>query len=1138
MSRTHQASEAQPLLTHLITINQSGVRSINIERDLSHSRLVERYILTTQSRLTLDRILSGYCDSSPRRAWTLTGPYGSGKSFFSLFLMNLACTTQSAHKETIERLRETDPILAEQACNLLGLSTGKGLLPVAVTGFRAPILECLRQGIKKTIKASGISEQVAEELAALEAWGDQTNTRTVVAWFEKLLAKLSKLRTGYQGIILIFDEMGKPLEYAAAHPDKADVFLLQELAEFANRSGETPLLFVGVLHQSFERYASLLDVRTQQEWAKVQGRFEDVAFQESPALQIRLLAKAIEANDTAQLAVARPLLKQATREAIECGWCPPLMSESEFERLCHNSYPLHPTTLVALPFLFRRLAQNERSIFAYLASGEPFSFQEFLQQHRVPAFVRLPDLFDYLMANLRGRLSATGRGRVLQEAQERLQSTAQLNALEQETIKTIGLLNWLSEISSLQASTATLLLALRTEKHTEEKVLEVLRSLQERSLIVYRRFNGTYSVWQGSDVDLEEQLHKAQQKVAGTFSVAESLQRYLPPRPIVARRHSYETGTLRYFDVEYVDAIRRDTLSLTPRGGASGKILLCIPSNPTEIEDFEAWVTSGAFQKVPNVVAGVVTQAMRLTELLQELRYLHWVRENTPELRDDAVARRELRLRIAAVGSLINGELDRSFSLHQLSASSGCQWFHKGSQLESMGKKGLSHTLSGICDQLYAQTPTLWNELINRESLSSQGVAARRKLIEAMLTDSDQELLGISGYPPERSMYESILRASGLHAEVAPGEWGFQTLPKEDPLNLRAVWKALGDYVFADPPEPRPIDELFNLLRRPPYGLTEGVSPVLLCAFLIVHQKETTLYREKTLLPDPGIADWEVMLRRPELFQVAGYRITGNLAAIVKRFAQGLGTEAAVMPVVRDLMRRFKSLPEHTWKTQAVSERARALRHAISNARSPEQLLFRSIPEALDLPRFTAESVTEEKTELYFSRLNEVMAELANNISCLQIRARDQFLAASGFEPGDSGWQQFLILADEIADRVVNPNLGPLLRRAANAHDPQSALENVLAVVAGRPPRSWSDADVVRFKTQAQFMGQLLQAEKNGTAPTVRLSEYERRRSQEIIEEIRSQLREQYDAAEWPLLQVALQLLAQESQSKLTDEPF
>src|SRR5690606_33212206 len=128
---------------------------------------------------TLDRILSGYCDSSPRRAWTLTGPYGSGKSFFSLFLMNLACTTQSAHKETIERLRETDPILAEQACNLLGLSTGKGLLPVAVTGFRAPILECLRQGIKKTIKASGISEQVAEELAALEAWGDQTNTRTV-----------------------------------------------------------------------------------------------------------------------------------------------------------------------------------------------------------------------------------------------------------------------------------------------------------------------------------------------------------------------------------------------------------------------------------------------------------------------------------------------------------------------------------------------------------------------------------------------------------------------------------------------------------------------------------------------------------------------------------------------------------------------------------------------------------------------------------------------------------------------------------------------------------------------------------------------------------------------------------------------
>src|SRR5690606_6113514 len=105
-----------------------------------------------------------------------------------------------------------------------------------------------------------------------------------------------------------------------------------------------------------------------------------------------------------------------------------------------------------------------------------------------------------------------------------------------------------------------------------------------------------------------------------------------------------------------------------------------------------------------------------------------------------------------------------------------------GGSLENSGKKGLSHTLSRICDALYAKTPVLWNELINRQSLSSQGVAARRRLIEAMLTKPTQQLLGIEGYPPERSMYESLLHAGRLHVEEVSGSWAFRAIADKDPL--------------------------------------------------------------------------------------------------------------------------------------------------------------------------------------------------------------------------------------------------------------------------------------------------------------------------------------------------------------------
>ena len=53
--------------------------------------------------------------------------------------------------------------------------------------------------------------------------------------------------TKAQQIFLVIDELGKYLEDAARNNN--DIFILQELAELASRSGNFILL--GILHQSF-----------------------------------------------------------------------------------------------------------------------------------------------------------------------------------------------------------------------------------------------------------------------------------------------------------------------------------------------------------------------------------------------------------------------------------------------------------------------------------------------------------------------------------------------------------------------------------------------------------------------------------------------------------------------------------------------------------------------------------------------------------------------------------------------------------------------------------------------------------------------------------------------------------------------
>ena len=432
--------------------------------------------------------------------------------------------------------------------------------------------------------------------------------------------------------------MGKPLEHAAAHPATTDIYLLQELAECASRSKQTPFLFVGILHQAFERYAGNLDSGTQREWAKVQGRFEDIAFQEPPDQQMRLMVSALEHSDDQAMAPVLSQMPAYIDSAVESGWLPPLMRPEEFAELCPGAYPLHPTAFVALPHLFRRLAQNERSIFAYLASQEPFGFQEFLQGHTPPETVRLAHLFDYLAANFQGRLYASLRARPLTETLERLNNGHSLSPLATDLMKSIGLLNWLGEVSPFQATEDRLLAAVRSEEYTDEQIREALRSLQTRSLIVYRRFNRTYGIWQGSDVDVEQRLEEARQKLTGAFSLAEAVQEHLPPRPMVARRHSYQTGTIRHFEVRYVDHQIRDQLSLQPGRGASGLLLICLPTNYAEAEAFERWAVDPTFNVRADIVVCVAERTARLGELVSELRCLQWVKENTPELRDDPVA--------------------------------------------------------------------------------------------------------------------------------------------------------------------------------------------------------------------------------------------------------------------------------------------------------------------------------------------------------------------------------------------------------------------------------------------------------------------------------------------------------------------
>jgi hypothetical protein len=85
-------------------------------------------------------------------------------------------------------------------------------------------------------------------------------------------------KKGYDGALLLLDELGKNLEFAARHPDHDDIFLLQRLADEAAGSADHPIVVVAILHQAVTAYSSGLETAGQKEWAKIGGRYEEIVY--------------------------------------------------------------------------------------------------------------------------------------------------------------------------------------------------------------------------------------------------------------------------------------------------------------------------------------------------------------------------------------------------------------------------------------------------------------------------------------------------------------------------------------------------------------------------------------------------------------------------------------------------------------------------------------------------------------------------------------------------------------------------------------------------------------------------------------------------------------------------------------------
>ena len=1059
-------------LSDIFHITERFQRSVHLERDFYTENALDGYVVTVKARETLTRLISAQENSATSKAWSLTGPYGSGKSAFALFASKLlgdfnTPTTQQA----LDLLRREDIALYERFMHIKGNGdySLSGFCPVLISGERAPLPTALLRALEQGLKTFGIPSSSSLRRKIKKLLKTETVYRTpsaseITALFESATRAIRK--NGGTGLLLVIDELGKFLEYAAQSPATGDVFVLQTLAEFATRSDQTPLFLLTILHQAFEQYAHRVAKSQREEWAKVQGRFEDIAFVEPAEQVLRLIGSAIKKTSKGKESNLSP--------SIEFNLKPTQLADDKFSELLRNCLPLHPTVALVIGSIFRKFAQNERSLFAFLSSSEPYGLQDFLEnQHYdsgvLPMF-SVADLYDYLNTTIGNRLSAARDGDKWVEIEMAINRLTDPSPTTVRLIKTVGLLSIVGEVSTnLKASKHILRYAL--DDHTEGFTKEfetALDTLERRSIVTYRRYNDVYALWEGSDIDIEAMSHEAEGHLDPNETLTNYLSKLTPPRPLIARRHLFEKGTLRYFVVRYTDIDNFEAKLSEPLGEADGLVLYVLPASEDEVSQFIEKASGKNVTERQNVLIAIPHSIRFLRDAVTELACLHWISENTPELEGDATARRELSIRWVEAERDVSDQLAVVFGGD---SEAPCRWFHKGQQVGINSQRARNEHLSKICDEVYPKTPFIRNELINRRKISGAVTTAQKKLIQAMLENGDQENLGITGYPAEMSIYRSLLSDTGIHREVS-GMWGFHPPKTDDKNEIKHTWHAIETFLEVCEGERQPVVKLYEHLMSPPFGVRSGPLPILLCAVMHHYKTEIALYENGSFIADWSMPVFERLLKAPQQFELKRFQITGIRSDLFSQFSrafnQSIETQKPdLLTVVTPLMRAIAQLPKYTLVTQELSANAKNFRKTVLNAREPDELLFTQLPEAFGFPAFGTQITTySQAVSEFFSALQDALSELEQVYDILLNSVELLLIEAFTLTPTAEKLRAELVArAEPLLSVTIEMDLkGFLVQVCSGGHDHTGWLEAIATYLAKKPPSAWIDADTAQFE--------------------------------------------------------------------------
>ncbi len=1111
-------------MSEMISVASGFQYSVNIGYDLNHDDKLQNFIPTKSSLELLQDILQSTDESSTERARVLVGAYGKGKSHIVLTILSVL---MGKEWELFVKLKEQ----VEQAPDLLRLvenyyDSGKKILPVIINGSSTNMQQAFLLALQKALSENDLMGNMPDTnyqaaVKAIEKWEGEfpetlkkfrkeigqpieifvkkLESYDVEAYseFEKLYPKLTSGSVfnpflgfdiaelyesvvkciepvGYCGIFVVYDEFSKFLEANIKEASVSDTKMLQDFAEKCNRSGKNQLHLVLISHKEIANYIDKLPKQKVDGWRGVSERFKHIHLNNNFTQTYEIISSVIKkakrkwsAFEKAYKDAFESLLKRYAGHAIFAD-----MTEKDYDRTIRGCYPLHPVTTFMLPRLSERVAQNERTLFTFLSAKGTCTLPTFLESYHDDCFkVITPDIiFDYFEPLFRKESYASELHKnymltkaILEKLDEEL--------LESKIIKALSLIYILEQFDKIKP-TADELDGMYSLDYTHEEVRQAIDNLINKEYVIYLKVSNEYlRLKQSSGVDVKQEIVNTIERHSQKFSVKETLNLASLDNYMYPSKYNDEREMTRYFSFEFIDEsevtedvdweVKSESIK------ADGIIYGIIPRSEESIPEIKELLlsTSQGHERIIFILPKKYVEIREIVLQFNAVMELRSAAEGDDLLFDEyEVIYEDLRDVISEfIGSYTRPENFKSI------------YVHDGVEQMIMRKAGLTGLMSQICEKVYARTPIINNEAVNKNELSGAAYTSRNKIIAGLLRSTLEPSLGFTGTGQE----VSIMRSTLVRKNILVEEEGVARINlKTGDDNLDHMLGVISGFIQgAKRKGVCEFTQLYYELMSPQkgIGIRKSLIPIYLAAVLHEYRQEAAIINDTEQIP----LNLDTLLQieaDPSQFQLQYLDWEPEKQGFIKELddifhdyvIEAEKATNAYEYVVSAMRRWYMALPKYSKEKnpQGKAKRYKGLIRLLKQNIGGYELLFVKLPDELGQQQFSAiiADTVKSAKEYYDRVLDELIEKLVESIRelfsegtgrKLQKRSSLASIIKDWCESLDNS--VFEQLFENGADRCIG-----FLKEVTN--DEKTFITRLAKLVTGLRLEDWEEKTVTEFE--------------------------------------------------------------------------